>query len=179
MADNCGTGNCSYVDSPCKEVIPPQAGSLGWIGFHAYWWWSDPTSNNPFGWAGVDLATGYRDRNSGCGMALVGPACNIRRLDTPAEDAIRVEGYAAFGGWPGWNGLTFSGFGGNRRHLGRDGVPEGGHCMFADGHARWSSYFGAAQNSGQIGIPWWYTTWIMPRVPPALESAALAGPLSW
>ena len=182
MSTMCGTGCCQIAPPrPCLNAVPPHAGSLGWLGFCPWAWWADSTTDNPFGWAGVDMATECNapDNCGNCGTYLVGPSCSLRRLDTASEDALRVEGYAAFGGWPGWGGLTFFGFGGNKRHFGPGGVPEGGNVLFADGRAVWSRYFGPAGWDGSIGLPWWYTVWVMPRVPPQLESASLAGPASW
>jgi prepilin-type N-terminal cleavage/methylation domain-containing protein/prepilin-type processing-associated H-X9-DG protein len=136
-----------------KYAAAGASGSLAYYGYKP--WWYPTTSDNPWGRADVDLGESIGPECHGWNM-LLGNKNQMHQLDTPALDTLRVEGYAANGGWPGWNGATFTGFGGDKRHLGSGGVPEGGNCLFADGHARWSYLFGPRTNGGEVGIPWWY-----------------------
>ena len=158
----------------------PNAGSFGWLGFYPWAWWDDRSTKNDFGWLSVALAEEYLPTLGGrCGLRLVGRSNKEARVRDPDKVTYRVEGYPAFGGWPGWNGLTFQGFGGNMRHRGGNGAPEGGTTIFVDGHVEWSTHFGPATWSGAMGLPWWRMVYTLGRVPPKLRSQSTSGQIPW
>jgi prepilin-type processing-associated H-X9-DG protein len=93
----------------------------------------------------------------------------LASLSTPSRDSLRVEGYPAYGGWPGWDGLTFGEYGGNARHLGSGGNPAGGNVLYADFHVEWSEHFGPAGWGGGIGYSWHHFVFVTADVPPKLQ----------
>ena len=163
---------------PGDYLLQKNAGSLGWLGYCTYWWWSDPTTRNPWKRVDVDLADEYREYEPWGALYLVADNNKVTHLrSSPSELTVRVEAYPAYGGWPGWDGRTFDELGGNARHLGTDGHPEGGNLLFADGRVEWSPLWGPVTNDGtRAGLPWDHQVQTHSSAPPKVEGLQ---PLSW
>jgi prepilin-type N-terminal cleavage/methylation domain-containing protein/prepilin-type processing-associated H-X9-DG protein len=163
----CATGNYKYVGHPKAGTLFVYMGARDWA------WWTDPNNPNPYRRADVDIVL-----NAGVIGApsckpwaggLYSPTTNLSNMSDPSGCTVRVEMHPAYGGWPGWDGLTLPQLGGNRRHLGPDGDPGGGNGLFADGHAKWGDQFGPADWVGHVGDSSWHMVYSAPAAAAALQ----------
>ena len=144
------------------------AGSCGWFQYR----------RNPWGRVDAAVTSGYTRSPRNGAHYMVSSSHRVEDVEEAGRVSARAECYPAYGGWYNWdNGRTFDALGGNMRHLGSDGHPEGGNVMYVDGHCDWSELFGPQTNQGDIGFPWLGSVFVVPSAPDSALDAARAGPL--
>ncbi|MFP4028829.1 MAG: DUF1559 domain-containing protein, partial [Candidatus Brocadiia bacterium] len=166
------------ADPDCAYRGHANAGSCGYFGRNSWASWCNSSNLNPWRRADVAVAINLNSplHPSGCSKdwvnglyGLYSPSWRLNDIPAPSLVTLRTEAYPAYGGWPGWDGRTFAGLGGNVRHAGTAAHPQGGNCLFADGHAKWGDQWGPATWSGQIGFSWHHSVMAAPEAPAALR----------
>jgi prepilin-type processing-associated H-X9-DG protein len=132
----------------------PNAGSASYLGGKSWGGWVRSDNLNPFRRAEVDIMMHQGTHtppadNPGCSKNWYGlwaATHQVTKISDPAEIILRSEQYPAFGAE-----INSPSRGRNRRHIGAEGVPEGGNILFADGHAGWGDQWGPPGYPGGWG----------------------------
>lgn len=152
-------GDSQFPNKPAIKYSAHQnAASVKYFGFGA---------GNPWQRADVALATGPEFDSHFGYTYLASNTHRLSALPNPSTATLRVERYDIHGP--------------DKRHTGGDGIPDGGNCLFGDGHVIWSSMWGPQRNNGTIGLslPWDDLLHTAPAAPPGLEDKARQGPTAW